>query len=570
MGKCTMLINALSLIAETVLSNLTDYALSELRLRQQRTYAFKNAFGKAIYRYSSSSAARISMGKPLLSDSTPFSDPTIAAEIAKVLIIGDTPNYVVIGEKWKSTVGREHKWRDFTSESKQLLNYFREELHNTEFFRAEFDSQSLNEISSNLLSGQKSLQEIQSELLSLFELIDTGFGKLTRSFASPPNLISANIRDFTSLIQEKTQGFIGRKFLFDAVESFFIDHSRGYVVVRGDPGIGKTAFAAELVRRHGFLHHFNIRAMGINTASAYLSNICSQLISLYGLEYASLPEQTVQDGGFISQLLFEVSHQLQTDNRCVIVIDGLDEVERLGLPTGINPLYLSPILPPRTYIVLTTRQIVLPRIDCEQKIVDLEHDSVGNIADIREYLIGHFQRPEIQSYIQRQKIDEAQFLDVMQDKSEGNFMYLRYVLPEIVRGAYESLALEEVPNGLENYYEDHWQRMRGLNEQDWFDYKLPVILALTVAKEPISIELLGDYSGIYQLPRIRNVLTDWAQFLHTEEVEYEGQKQKRYRIYHASFQDFISRKEDVLDERVSRQQASKRIADSLLRDWEKG
>ena len=40
--------------------------------------------------------------------------------------------------------------------------------------------------------------------------------------------------------------------------------------------------------------------------------------------------------------------------------------------------------------------------------------------------------------------------------------------------------------GLQSYYEDNWVRMEELDSQGWIDYKLPLLVALTVAKEPIS------------------------------------------------------------------------------------
>lgn len=38
-------------------------------------------------------------------------------------------------------------------------------------------------------------------------------------------------------------------------------------------------------------------------------------------------------------------------------------------------------------------------------------------------------------------------------------MYLRHVLPEIKAGVYDGARLQELPQGLEAYYGDHWRRM---------------------------------------------------------------------------------------------------------------
>ena len=81
-----------------------------------------------------------------------------------------------------------------------------------------------------------------------------------------------------------------------------------------------------------------------------------------------------------------------------------------------------------------------------------------------------------------------------------------------------------------------------------------------------SIDLISDFSKVKQRSCIRAVLRDWAPFLHEEVVEYEGGTQTRYRLYHASFFDFIAKKEDVADERVDLKAAHGQIADTLWKD----
>ena len=146
-------------------------------------------------------------------------------------------------------------------------------------------------------------------------------------------------------------------------------------------------------------------------------------------------------------------------------------------------------------------------------------------------------------------------------------MYLRYVLPEIESGFYKDRDFTDLPEGLQNYYEDHWRRMRTRDEDAWFARQLPVLVALTVIKEPISMDLIQKFSGVEDRRWIRAVLNEWEQFLYTASVEdEEGQPQKRYRLYHASFHDFIAAKDEVADERVSLKGANARIADVLLEE----
>jgi len=417
----------------------------------------------------------------------------------------------------------------------------------------------------------KQAEAERDEIQKQMEALEKITSKL--DFARVSVGIREQIQDYSLFIEEKTRGFVGRQFVFEAVDQFVQANPRGYFFIRGDPGIGKSALAAQMVKTNGYAHHFNIRAEGINKANNFLKNICAQLIATYDLAYTDLPPEATQDAAFLTKLFGQVSDKLGLGEKAIIVVDALDEVDTETLVPGVNPLYLPLILPPGIYVVVTIRKKAEEknnklklRIECEQNTLYIEHDSAGNIADIRQYVEQAVEREGIQAYITAQGIDNGTFVTHLVEKSQGNFMYLRYVLPEIERGAYKDPELKDIPVGLQNYYDDHWQRMRGQDEDAWFKDKLPVVMALTVVEEPVSIDLIQDFSGVRDRPRIRDVLHQWAQFLHEEESEYEGRLQKHYSVYHASFHEFIASKEEVKDERVSRYEARKKIVDDLAGD----
>jgi hypothetical protein len=140
------------------------------------------------------------------------------------------------------------------------------------------------------------------------------------------------------------------------------------------------------------------------------------------------------------------------------------------------------------------------------------------------------------------------------------------VLPEIETGAYATRDFSTLPVGLQSYYEDNWTRMKELDTQGWFDYKLPVLVALTVAKEPISTNLIADFSGVQDRARIQVALEEWSQFLQPIEAQDDdGQPQKRYRLYHESFNDFVGAKDQVKEKGVDLVGAHRQVADALWR-----
>jgi hypothetical protein len=559
----------LTMIAEGVVAalaeKLTDEAASKLRSEPAKQ-ALRQALGEAIQRYATT-GSRLDLAAPLLRQDGPLAQPAVAEELAQVVRPDHEPNLTLIGDRWRAAVDQPPAWRDFTEEARLLVGYLQAELRTTDVFRPVFDSRSLDAIADKAALSTEQLAGIEAQVSNLASLIDARFGELVHTFNAASYGIRDQIRDYSRYIEEKTRGFVGRQFVFDAITQFTYQNPRGYFIVRGDPGIGKTAVTAQLVKTGGHIHHFNINAEGISKADQFLRNLCAQLIARYNLNHTVLPPEATQDAGFLNRLLGEVSDQLGSEERVVIAVDALDEVDSLGLPPGANTLFLPITLPRGVYIVTTTRKVPLSlRIECEQQTLDIEQDSAGNIADVRIYVEQAVSQPGIQGYIAKQGITDRQFVDLLVEKSQGNFMYLRYVLPEIEYGAYTDLDMEALPAGLRNYYEDQWRRMRGRDEEGWFEYKLPIVMALTVVKEPVSIDLIADFAGVEQRPRIRTVLQEWQQFLYEEQVPYGVGLQKRYRIYHASFHDFIADKEEVADERVSRRDAHQKIADKLWTD----
>ena len=380
------------------------------------------------------------------------------------------------------------------------------------------------------------------------------------------------IHDFSLYITEKVQSFVGRKFLFREIQEFIDTNPRGYFLLYGDPGIGKSAIAAKLVKDRGYVHFFNIRAEGINKARDFLRSICAQLIAVYNLDYPSLPPEAVQDAGFLKRLLNEVAEKTGQKGKCVIVVDALDEAEDLNPQSGSNILFLPTVLPQGIYIIATSRreteEKIRLRIDIpEQMKRYLIQDEPGNSADITEYIQVHVSNPGIQAYILRHQIDDELFVDYLAEKTQGNFMYLYHVLPEIERGYYQDLALDQIPRGLESYYNDHWRRIKQANPLDWFDYRLPVIQALTVVKKPISVTLIMKYSEVHDKRRVNEVLHDFDQFLYKVDMEYDRQRTTCYRWYHESFFDFISRKEEVAEELVDLRKANEKVANEMWAGW---
>ena len=89
--------------------------------------------------------------------------------------------------------------------------------------------------------------------------------------------------EFKSLIESRTKGFVGRKYVTQAFHEFRQNNDRGYFTVLGEPGTGKSAIAANYVVKNQAICYFHIASQGNNTPEKFLNSIREQLIQRYKL-----------------------------------------------------------------------------------------------------------------------------------------------------------------------------------------------------------------------------------------------------------------------------------------------
>ena len=364
-----------------------------------------------------------------------------------------------------------------------------------------------------------------------------------------------------TIIQDRTQDFTGRRFVFEAIIEFLQKKPKGYFVLEADPGVGKSSIMAKLVllMKRRCVVHFNSQSQGTVKAKQFLENACTQLIQAFKLDYPKLPENATTDGNFLSRLLGEVSPKLG-GKKLVFVVDALDEVDMSDQGRGSNVLYLPDALPDNVYFIVSKQPKTL-RLPNHQ-VFDLMQYSAESLADVKVYIDKRTSNSaSIQNWINRQNLQREQFVAAVAEKSQNNFMYLRYVLNDIDSGKYSDVNLQDLPRELEGYYEKHWARMEmAVRDRELRRRKLKVIYLLTKTRKPVSCDILADFAEEDALD-VQEVLDDWEQFLRRS-----GDISPDYSIYHASFQRFLHRKDVVQKAGVSLPDIDTAISDNLWED----
>lgn len=352
--------------------------------------------------------------------------------------------------------------------------------------------------------------------------------------------IDQHLINFDTLIAEKTKDFVGRQFVFDALDSFLSEEKSGYFAIRGEPGIGKSALMGQLVKRRDLIHHFNVIQQNIRLPELFLGNICAQLIIRYKLDL-KIPDEPMGSSVLLEQCLHQAAAN-SANLPIIIALDSLDEAEWRLLPPRVNVHFLPPILPEGVYVVLTTRPDKdIPLQVVSRRDLDIEpEDKKGNLLDIRAYLETYAKRNEMQGWLSEWKITNTDFVNELLQKSQGNFMYLRYVLPAIESGKLRRGGVGELPKGLQSYYLSHWAQMKEEVGGDFKETHEKVICVLAVMTEPVSLDEVSDWTKI-ERRKVQRIVQAWEPFL----LESISNGEQLYRLYHASFADFLAKKVDL-------------------------
>jgi hypothetical protein len=206
----------------------------------------------------------------------------------------------------------------------------------------------------------------------------------------------------------------------------------------------------------------------------------------------------------------------------------------LGLPN---------VLPDGVYLVLSQRPSpVRLNFRFAPYIERLEAKQTDNLRDVERYLSDVAHRPKIVRQLSQLRYAEIDFVRILADKSGGLWIYLHYVVSEMMEGDRSPLDLDRLPMGLVGYYAEYWGDWReGLNGYGEGPARLdtvyaPLLATLAAAQEPIAADQLLAWSGITATQHeVERLLKEkWRAFI-TESRDSEP----RFSFYHASLRDFV-------------------------------
>jgi hypothetical protein len=338
--------------------------------------------------------------------------------------------------------------------------------------------------------------------------------------------------------------FIGREWIYRQIDESL--HAPGcavqgsgqgsYVLIGARAGLGKTALAAWLSQQWGCVYHCT-RASGGTETRAALQSLAAQLVTRYRLEDdfapgGMLPGWVSTPAHFPKVLAAAARRALDEGITVRIVIDALDEAQGDGPALGLPAL-----LPNGVEIIATYRDgIPAERLPAGGHIVKLHIDAndPGNRDDIERFL--HIQAKEkaIAARLSVANISADQFVSLLVRRSDGVWIYLRYVLSQIRLGTWNVAALESLPAGLVEYYRQHITAR--LNEPLFSGRDLLVLSTLAVANQPMTLDQLTRLTGL-DIGVVRGLCN--KQYLPFLAINVAANGPPSYSVYHASLREFL-------------------------------
>lgn len=309
-------------------------------------------------------------------------------------------------------------------------------------------------------------------------------------------------------LQEKRDGFTGREWLFERVRAWAgAARSESALLIVGEPGIGKSAFIAELAHRNPdgrvIAYHFCTREDRLTLEpGAFVSNLAAMLASRLPLfapvledsrAMSTLHEARSYPGQALDLAIISPLSRLPAPagGACLILVDGLDEAMSASLPDGASAdgNIVSLLASRADRLPSWLRVIATARRDrrTSEELAGLRADVIEARDDENVHDLARFVGARVRTG--RWTTDPATVTDKIVKASDGNFLYAKSVLRGLERGQSPVESLNFLPPAMSGFY---GRQFRRLLPPPGDVAARPILEALVAAQAPLDLALIAS------------------------------------------------------------------------------
>ncbi|MFP4476144.1 MAG: TIR domain-containing protein [Desulfatibacillaceae bacterium] len=389
--------------------------------------------------------------------------------------------------------------------------------------------------------------------------------------------------DFMGYLDNKRQGFSGREWLFAELEHWLVARREPVFTLVGEPGFGKTAFAARLIhanpggyvlaahccradvpetlRPERFVH--SIAAMVASRMPGFAALIEEPALK-EAFARAHEDPKSVFANAFLAAL--EKLDPPGGRTRC-IVVDGLDEALLVDKGVSIIDVLAEGVylLPRWLRLLVTTRtDAPLPEQLTESASHEVFIGGPRNLADLVAHIGNRLKSGPLASRLARSGMQASEVVRMLSEKSEGNILYIGQALAEIESGRLPVESVDTLPPGLFGLYQEMLSRRYSDTGSYGMARKLFEVVA--ASREPLPQTELAracDLDVQFELIPLCRRLAPLLQEIRTDSEE------PCYRLFHKTLEAWLTDELLAGPYLTSTRNGHMRLAAFCMDEWRK-
>jgi hypothetical protein len=346
---------------------------------------------------------------------------------------------------------------------------------------------------------------------------------------------------FADYIEELVESFQGRQEEQDTLRHFIETKTSGFFFLFGNPGIGKSALLAKILKDYKYKAENEIKKpftfveyfirRNSSSIERFLDSLNQQLEAVF-LTKIPIGSTIEEKHSNLHDRLLYLSQQ-RKNGKIIICIDGLDEGIQSQLLPYVNTQAYQNIL-----FIYSSRPV--------EKVEQLYHRI--HPIDKQKFSLNGLSTEEIRGLLFKvtnkyEIINYPDYITTILDKSKGNPLYLKLLCSEIESNNHTLYQIDQLPSKIEDFYDEIIARFR---KDPYGSEVLTTIYVLAKAKDFLSskhIQLIAGFTDIV----MDEVLSTLQEVL----IENPNESYS-YQLFHDSFREYleVKRKDNLVEAEI--------------------